>query len=162
MNSTNQLLQYRGGGVTTCKTQIIKVIKKYSLKTNNNHKLRITIYITIYITNAILLIGGSIIHSLFGSSIDKNTIINKSKTIPNSWFDIQFMIVDEISTVGCMMLVTMHLNLQKLKLNILPFGGFHIILMGDFKKIPPIIDTSLFSTNIQSTFTFTNSMQKKS
>jgi hypothetical protein len=72
------------------------------------------------------------------------------------------MIVFEISMVGCMMLVTMHLNLQKLKSSILPRGGFHIILMGDFKKIPPIINTSLFSTNIQSTFTFTNSMQKKS
>jgi hypothetical protein len=90
------------------------------------------------------LTGGT----LFGLSIDKNTIINKSKTIPNSWFDIQFMIVDKISMVGCMMLVTMHLKLQKLKSSMLPFGGFHIMLMGDLKKIPPIIDTSLFSTNI--------------
>jgi hypothetical protein len=41
------------------------------------------------------LIGGTTIHSLFGLSIDKNTIINKSKTILNSWSNIQFMIIDE-------------------------------------------------------------------
>jgi hypothetical protein len=100
MNSTHQLLQYKGGGAGTCKTQIIKAIKKYFLKTNKDK-----LHITIYITNDILLIGETTIHSLLGLSISKNTIINKSKTIPNSWFNIQFMIVDEISMVGCTMLV---------------------------------------------------------
>jgi hypothetical protein len=123
MNSTNQLLQYIGGVASTSKTQIIKAIKEYFLKTNNKDKLRITTYIT----NVTLLIGGTIL----GLLIDKNTIINKSKTIPNSWSDIQFMIVDEISMVGCMMLITMHLKLQNLKSSILPFGRFHIMLMGD-------------------------------
>jgi hypothetical protein len=41
------------------------------------------------------------------------------------------MLVDEISMVGCMMLITMHLKLQNLKSSILPFGRFHIMLMGD-------------------------------
>jgi predicted ester cyclase len=94
------------------------------------------------------LIGGTTIHSLFGLSIDKNIIINKFKTIPNSWSNIQFMIVDEISMVGYMMFDTMHLKLQKLKSSILPFGGLHIMFMGDFSQFPPIIDTPLFSTNI--------------
>jgi hypothetical protein len=70
MKSTNQLLQYRVGGVATCKTQIIKAIKEYFLKTTDKDKLSITIYII----NAILLIVGTIIHSLLGLSIDKNTI----------------------------------------------------------------------------------------
>jgi hypothetical protein len=158
INSTNQLLQYIGGAASIGKTQLIKAIKEYFVKTNNKDKL----CITTYTTNVISLIGGTTIHSLLGLSIDKNTIINKSKTIPSSWSDIQFMIVDEISMVGCTMLVTMHLKLQKLKSSILAFEGFHIMLMGDFKTFPTIIDTSLFSINIQSTFTFTNSMQKNS
>jgi hypothetical protein len=78
------------------------------------------------------LIGGTTIHSLLGLSIDKNTIINKSKTILDSWSNIQFMIVDEISMVGYMMLATMHLRLQKLKSSILPFGRINIMFMGDF------------------------------
>jgi len=71
------------------------------------------------------------------------------------------MIVDEISMVGCMMLATMHLKLQKLKSSILQFGGLNIMFMEDLLQFSFIIDTSLFSTNIQPTFTFTNLMHKK-
>jgi hypothetical protein len=119
------------------------------LKTNNKDKL----HITTYTTNVVSLIGGTIVHSLLGLSIDKNIIINKSKTIIDSWFNIQF---DEISMVGYVMFNTMHLKLQKLKSSILPFGGLNTVFMGDFLQFPPIIDTPLFSTNIQPTFTFTN------
>ncbi len=122
------------------------------MKTNKKDKLRITTYTT----NVILLIGGTINHSLLGLLIDKNIIINKSKTIPNSWFNIQFMIANEISMVGYMMFNTMHLKLQKLMSSILPFGGLNIMFMGIFLQFPPNIDTPLFSTNIQPTFTFTN------
>ncbi len=124
---------------------------------NNEDKL----HIITYIANFTLLIGGTTIHSLLGLSIDKNIIINKSKTILDSWSNIQFMIVDEISMVGCTMLVKMHLRLQKLKSSILPFRRTNIMFMGDFWQFPPIIDTSLISTNIQPTFTFTNSNTKK-
>ncbi len=128
------------------------------MKTNNEDKLRIITYIA----NVVLLIGGTTIHSLLAFSIDKNTIINKSKKIRDSWSNIQFVIVKEISMVGCTMFATMHLKLQKLKSSILPFGGFNIMFMGDFLQFPPIINTSLFSIYIQPTFTFTNSMPKKS
>jgi len=50
--------------------------------------------------------------------------------------------------VGCTMFATMHLNLQKLKSSILPFGGFNIMFMGDFLQFPPITNTPLFSMNI--------------
>ncbi len=107
------------------------------------------------------MISGTTIHSLLGISIDKNTIINKSKTILDSWSNIQFMITNEISIAGCTMLATMHLKLQKLRCNILQFEELNIMFMGYFLQFPPITDTSLFSTNIQPTFMFTNSTQKK-
>jgi hypothetical protein len=81
------------------------------------------------------LIGGTTIHSLLGISIDKNTIINKSKTILDSWSNIQFMITNEISIVGCTMLATMPLKLQKLGCNILPFEELNIMFMGYFLTI---------------------------
>jgi len=74
------------------------------LKTNNDDKL----HNTTYIANIVLLIGGIIIHFSLGLSITKNIIINK--IILDSWSNIQFMVVDEISMVGCMMFVTMHLK----------------------------------------------------
>jgi hypothetical protein len=157
MNFTNQLLQYIGGVVGIRKTQIIRGIKECFLKTNNEDKLRITTYTT----NIALLIGGIIVHSLFGLSIDKNMIINKSKRIPYCWYDIQFMIVDEISMASYKMLTKIHSKLQKLKSSTLPFGRFNIMFIGDFLQFPLIIDMPLFSTTIQPTLTFTNSIQKK-
>jgi hypothetical protein len=71
------------------------------------------------------------------------------------------MIVNEISMVGCMMLATMHLKSQKIKSSILQFRGLNIMFMEDFLQFSLIIDTSLFSTNIQPTFKFTNLTQKK-
>jgi hypothetical protein len=56
----------------------------------------------------------------------------------------------------------MVLKLQKLKYNILPFGGINIMLMGDFLQFLLINDTRLYSTNIQLIFTFTKLTHKKS
>jgi hypothetical protein len=72
------------------------------------------------------------------------------------------MIIDEISMVGYNMLVTMHLKLQKLKCNILPFGGINIMFMGDFLQFPTITNRPIYSINIQPTFAFTKQTQKKS
>jgi hypothetical protein len=43
--------------------------------------------------------------------------------------------------VGCTLLATIHLKLQKLKFNMLPFGGINIKFMGDFLQFPSINDT---------------------
>jgi hypothetical protein len=97
-----------------------------------------------------------------GFSIDKNVIVNKSNSIIYIWPTIKYMIINEISMVNCNMLVTMYLKLQKLKYKILPFGGRNIMFMGDFLQFPPIIDTLLYSKNVQPTFAFTKMTQKKS
>jgi len=57
--------------------------------------------------------------------------------------------------VGCILLAIIHLKLQKLKSNILPFGGINIIFMGEILQFPPINDTTLYATNMQLIFTFT-------
>jgi hypothetical protein len=63
--------------------------------------------------------------------------------------------------VGCTLLATIHLKLQKIKSNILPFGIINIIFMGDFLQFPPINETSLYSKNIQLIFTFTKLTHEK-
>jgi hypothetical protein len=57
--------------------------------------------------------------------------------------------------VGCTLLATIQLKLQKVESQILPFGGINILFMADFLQFPPINDTPLYSKNIQLTFTFT-------
>jgi hypothetical protein len=128
------------------------------LKIRKQQKLRVATYTT----NVALLINGTTIHSLLGLLINKHTTISKHNSILNIWPNIQFIIINKISMVGCSLLATIHLKLQKLKSNILPFGGINIMFMGDFLHFLPINDTPLYSTNIQLIFTFTKLTQKKS
>jgi hypothetical protein len=114
-----------------------------------------------YTTNANLLINGTMIHSLLGLLVDKHTTISKRNSTTNIWPNIKFIIIEEISMVGCTLLATIHLKLQKLKFSILPFGGINIMFMGDVLQFPPINDTPLYSTNIQLIFTFTKLTQRK-
>jgi hypothetical protein len=158
MNFINQILRYVRGALRTGETQIIKAIQKYFIKTNNEQKLRIATYTA----NATLLVGGTTIHSILGLSINKHAIISKPNLITNIWPIIEFIIVDEISMVGYNMLATMHLKLQKIKSNILPFSGVNILFMRDFLQFPPITNTPLYSNNIQPTFAFTKLTKKKS
>jgi hypothetical protein len=62
--------------------------------------------------------------------------------------------------VGCNMFVIIHLKLYKLKSNILPFGQMNIMFMVSFLQFPLIINTPLYSTNIQQTFGFTKQTPK--
>jgi hypothetical protein len=87
------------------------------------------------------------IHFLSELLINKHTTISKPNLIINIRPNIQFIIIDEISMIGCILLSMIHLKLQKLKYNILPFGGMNIMFMGDFLQFPAINDTPLYSTN---------------
>jgi hypothetical protein len=57
--------------------------------------------------------GGTTIHSLLGLSINKHVIANKSNSIIDIWTTTKFIIIDDISMVGCNMFITTHLKLQK-------------------------------------------------
>jgi hypothetical protein len=114
-----------------------------------------------YTRNATLLINGTTIHSLLGLLINKHTTISKCNSPINIWPNIKFIIIEEISMVGCTLLATIHLKLQKLKFSILPFGGINIMFIGDVLQLPLINDTPLYSTNIQLIFTFTKLTQRK-
>jgi hypothetical protein len=137
------------------KTQIIRAIQDHFLKMGKQQKLRVVAYIA----NATLLINGTTINSLLGLSINKHTTISKPNSIINIWPNIQFIIINEISMVGCTLLVTIHLKLQKLKSNI--FTIWRNQHSGDFLQFSPIIDTPLYSTNMQSIFAFTKLTHKK-
>ncbi len=107
--TNNQSLQYVEGAIGIGKTKIIWSIQDYFLKTGKQEKLRVTTYIA----NATLLINGAMIHFLLGLLIDKHTTTSKPNSIINIGPNIQFIIIDELSMVGCTLLATTHLKLQK-------------------------------------------------
>ena len=57
------------------------------------------------------------------------------------------LIVDEVSMVGNEMLNFLHLRLQEIKGNKEPFGGIHVILVGDLFQLRPVGDAWIFASN---------------
>ena len=52
-------------------------------------------------------------------------------TARNKFYGIRWILIDEFSMVGNTMLRLLHLHLQEIKGNHLPFGGVNIICVGD-------------------------------
>jgi hypothetical protein len=102
---------YVGGAASTGKSQIIKAVCEYFKKSHHQDKLKIAAFTA----NASILINGSTIHSLIGLSIDPIVDSQKVKQTKGNWPNINYLIFDEISMIGCNMLGNMHLKLQKLK-----------------------------------------------
>ena len=61
------------------------------------------------------------------------------------WEGVDFLLIDEISMVGCSMLLQISEALNEAKGNTQPFGGINIIFAGDLCQLPPVGQTRLFS-----------------
>lgn len=61
------------------------------------------------------------------------------------WEGVDYLFVDEVSTIGCRLLLKISEALSDAKQSQLPFGGMNIILAGDFAQLPPVSETRLFS-----------------
>jgi len=108
--------------------------------------------------------GGVTIHSFFrfktlpyipGSPVsikdideDKNEVIRHIQTI----------IIDEISMVRADLLDQVDATLRKIRDNHFPFGGVQIIMMGDMRQLPPVVedgtDADIIRNNYDSPYFF--------
>jgi len=82
-----------------------------------------------------------------GFSIDKHININKLHKIIDIWPNIQLIVIDKISMVGCILLFTIHVKLQKINYDNLSFERINIIFTRDYLFIFPINDTLLYFKN---------------
>ena len=94
-----------------------------------------------YTGTAAKLIGGSTTSTLFGF---RST---KISTLEKRFANVNTIIVDEVSMIGCIQLAKISQCLTKAKHANpdLPFGGVDIIFFGDFIQFPPIHDSPLYS-----------------
>jgi len=120
---------YVRGASGTRKSQVIKAVREYFSKTNQEDKLEIATFTT----SASLSINDSTIHSLIGLSINQNVDTKIVKNSTGNWAHIEYLIFDEIFMIGCIMLADIHLKMQKLRSSPLkPFGNVNIMFLGDF------------------------------
>ncbi|KAJ8043464.1 ATP-dependent DNA helicase PIF1 [Holothuria leucospilota] len=94
-------------------------------------------------------ISGVTIHSAF--KINPNQGFNFKKissdqlnTLRVRYRHLSVVIIDEISMVGNKQFLFMHLRLQEIKTSPKPFGGIHMIAVGDFFQLKPFKDQCIF------------------
>ena len=100
---------------------------------------------------AVDIINGSMIHSLchlsHGNQGDEDVgrveRMNRLH-LDNSWTNCEFLVIDEMSMVGCSTLNDISTNLCYLKNSALPFGGLYVLFTGDLHQPPCIGDRSLY------------------
>ena len=92
---------------------------------------------------------------VFPGAAWKETLDGESaQKLEDRWADVELLIVDETSCVGCALLARMHFRLQQGKRRFLSelgkdpnkftFGDTSIILVGDFGQLAPIDDWSMY------------------
>jgi hypothetical protein len=61
------------------------------------------------------------------------------------WEGVDYLFVDEVSMIGCKLLLKISEALNDAKQNESPFGGMNVIFAGDFTQLPPVGETRLFA-----------------
>ena len=133
--TTKQVIGYIGGPGGTGKSQVIKAIVAFHEEIKAKRKLKLTAYTG----TAAKHIGGSTTHALFG--------INGGgkKKLERTFENVNTIIVDEVSMIGCATLAKISQQLAMAKhINCEPFGGIDILFFGDFIQFTPIKDASLY------------------
>lgn len=88
-------------------------------------------------------IGGTTIHNAFRIPVHNQSVFYKLKgeslsKYKESLIDLEFVIIDEVSMMDSLQFLWVDYRLQQLKSNELPFGGIHVLLVGDLFQLRPV------------------------
>jgi ATP-dependent DNA helicase PIF1 len=148
--SAPQLKMYLGGMGGTGKSQVIKCLIKFFETKGEPHK-----FIVLAPTGtAAALLNGSTYHSILGINPTRGkdedgatrrseaTSVNDAATRLKG---VRYIFIDEISMIACHELYAISAHLSAISdIHTLPFGGFNMILAGDFAQLPPTSGKALY------------------
>lgn len=99
---------------------------------------------------AILLPGGTTLHSYLGIGIANDNAINLAAAIPylvaQRLQQLNVLIIDEISMIDDVLFSKISRVLSLVRHNDAPFGGVQVILVGDFFQLQPVQNTYCFKS----------------
>ena len=61
------------------------------------------------------------------------------------WEGVDYLFIDEMSMIGCNLLLSTSQSLADAKDKRIPFGGANVIFAGDFAQLPPVGQTKLYT-----------------
>jgi len=142
---TDPLRMYIGGPGGTGKSRVIAALTDYFAQRGESRRLRLTSFTGIAAKN----INGTTLHTALAlNQSQKNLKRGNGKTKTDliaMWTGVDYLFIDEISMIGCSLLLQIHEALVEAKGCTEPFGGVNMIFAGDFAQLPPVNQTKLFS-----------------
>ena len=164
-HDVNQLLLQINGPAGSGKSFWIQKVKGYA-RTIFNHN-NYFVYTSAPSGTAAFLIKGETLHSLLMLPIDYHSFNTLSSDrlyeLQQKFENIGVLIIDEKSMIGQRLFHMTDMRLREIypHRREIAFGGLSIVLIGDWKQLPPVGDSSLFDAkgkcsagyNLYSTFT---------
>ena len=150
----NQLCVFITGGAGVGKSVVIRTLyqslHRFLCSESGQNPEDIRILLCAYTGLAAYNIQGSTLHSAFCIEPNKKLTYkqltdDKRNTLQTKYMHLSVLIVDEVSMVGNEMLNFLYLRLQEIKSNKRPFGGVHVILVGDLFQLRPVGDGWIFA-----------------
>ena len=136
---------YIGGPGGTGKSRVISALTDYFTQRDESRRLRLTSFTGIAAKN----INGTTLHTALAlSTSQKSGKKGNGKTNADliaMWTGVDYLFVDEVSMIGCSLLLQIHEGLVVAKGRTEPFGGMSVIFAGDFAQLPPVSQVKLFS-----------------
>ena len=142
-----QLLLNISGGAGTGKSYWLNTVKRYS-RDQDMHQDFITTAAPS--GTAAFLIGGETLHSLLsitvGKNMEKELSPGRLVMLQKRFKNVGILVIDEKSMVGHKMFTIIDQRLRQVRPENKekPFGGLSVVLLGDWKQLPPVLDTALY------------------
>lgn len=147
MHSMDQELKplrmYIGGPGGTGKSRVIQALTDFFERRGESRRLRLASFTGAAAKN----IGGTTLHTALSlNATCKNGIGTKTRAdLIAMWDGVDHLLIDEVSMIGCSMMVDIHDALVAATGCVDPFGGINVIFAGDFAQLPPVGDTKLYT-----------------
>lgn len=139
-----KLRMYLGGPGGTGKSTVISAVKEYFEQMHEERRFRLASFTGIAAKN----ISGQTLHALLrllqaGQAAKRGSKTNQE--LIAMWRGVDYLLIDEVSMIGCGLLAKINMALELAKESKSPFGGINIIFCGDFAQLPSVLDPHLYS-----------------
>ena len=166
--SEKQLMIFLSGGGGVGKTLTTKAIYQQLLKIYNRDAgddfESLKVLVMAPTGKAAHLIQGSTIHSALSAQFNRITrdykplSASKLNSLRVKLCAVKFIIIDEISMVGRNLFTFIDKRMQDISGTTKPFGGCHVLCVGDLFQLQPVADSWIFKDNTEGLNSFVRSI----